>query len=242
MTTIAPTEISPLPIYPSGQHFALSNPDGPVLRNGETVILHLAGQHILGQVHWSERGDFFRAEDHTICGLYPEMRVALPSAIRRRRSYRARFRWTSQLQQHLIERYLELSTSAPQAKRTGLYAIGRRIAEEQGWPVQAVQSKLYLLRQELARRRRVVLWHRQTRLQQEQQRTQAPVSLTPGAYLWPVQVGTVRATWLLDFPYGTCSLLPGQRCFYKGQLYVVERVYSAQLVVRLAPADPASLP
>jgi hypothetical protein len=237
-----------LPVYPNGSgHYALGTPDGVVLRSGVPVLVVLAGQQIPGHIRWSERGDFFEAADQSICGLYPAMQVAVATsgqAARQRQSYRPRFCWTVLRQQILIERCLMLSLTSPRAKKISLCTIGRRIAEEQSWPELVVRSKLYQLRGTIEQRRQHLLQQRHILELRQQRSTQPPVQLARGVFLWSVfiQSGSVRRkerqSWLLDYTYGNCPLLPGQRCLYGDQCYVVEQVWCSQLSVSIMAASP----
>jgi hypothetical protein len=63
-------------IYPTGRgRFALGSPDGKVLLPGSPLTVLLAGHQVNGTIQTSELGDYLRAEDGTICGLYASMRV-----------------------------------------------------------------------------------------------------------------------------------------------------------------------
>lgn len=218
-------------IYPNGRgHYALQHPDGTVLTAGTSVTFQLSGQTITGQILWSARGDYVQCADQSTCGLCPGMQVTLPPMDEERETPRSaqvphRIAWTTSSQALLVERYLTLAQAEPSRS---LCAIGEQIAEEQHWDRQRTRSKLYQLRETLARE---LSRRQQAREQRLALETQPPLELVSGSVLWTVRIAPFERvkTWLLDYPYGTFPLQMPQRCTYEGDLYRLEQVWTSQL-------------
>src|SRR5690242_1652215 len=71
--TIYPTEAG------ACASFACGNPDGPMLRDSQSLEVYLAGHWITGWIeqYAHQPAQFVALEDHSTCGLCPGMRIRL---------------------------------------------------------------------------------------------------------------------------------------------------------------------
>ena len=163
-----------------------------------------------------------------------ETETLRPSTSSNTTTKRTMFRWTPEL--------VELLTDAFLSKLEGnVHATALAIATEHNWPVKAVEYKIYDL---------------QLPGQKQQQALAAPVSIPyaeplpkceevspllaadnpflvqTGAFQWDMKVDGKFHRWGLDYPYGSFPVVqPGTRITYRGTLYRLEQVSSAQLTV-----------
>ena len=147
---------------------------------------------------------------------------------------RTMFRWTPEL--------IELLTDAFLSKSDGnVRATAQAIATEHGWPMKAVEYKIYDLhllekQQQPSLVAPVSLLdavpHHEYKEAASLLVAEVPFVVQSGAFLWDIKVDGHFHRWGLDYPYGSFPLTqPGTHFVYQDHVYRLEQVSSAQLTV-----------
>ena len=141
--------------------------------------------------------------------------------------YKGHFRWTEERLETLKAAYLAGNLEETTA------AASVRITKQYRWPADPVRYKLYQLHHELRRAKNEL---HLAQAQEGQAIPSAMPHLVAGPYLWTVQIGQARQSWLLNCCYGVFPIAERQYCVYQGRLYLIQRVGTSLIQATLVSA------